>query len=66
MDPTRRMFSMAAIAAAALASGAGAMAQSPAPIKVGVILPLSGGAGPQGQHVTEAIQAMASLISAAM
>ncbi len=65
MDPTRRMFSMAAIAAAALASGAGAMAQSPVPIKVGVILPLSGGAGPQGQHVTEAIQAMAALVNEA-
>jgi branched-chain amino acid transport system substrate-binding protein len=34
-----------------------------APIKVGVILPLSGGAGPQGQHVTQAIQAMAALVN---
>jgi len=32
-------------------------------IKVGVIFPLSGGAGPQGQHVTNAIQSMASLIN---
>ena len=32
-------------------------------IKVGTILPLSGGAGPQGQHVTNAIQTMAALIN---
>jgi branched-chain amino acid transport system substrate-binding protein len=32
-------------------------------IKVGVILPLSGGAGPQGQHVSQAIQVMAALIN---
>jgi branched-chain amino acid transport system substrate-binding protein len=30
---------------------------------VGVIIPLSGGAGPQGQHVTQAIQAMAAVIN---
>jgi branched-chain amino acid transport system substrate-binding protein len=40
---------------------AAAWAQSP--IKVGVILPLSGGAGPQGQHVSQAIQSMAALIN---
>lgn len=34
------------------------------PIKVGVIFPLSGGAGPQGQHVAQAIQSMAALINA--
>jgi branched-chain amino acid transport system substrate-binding protein len=34
------------------------------PIKVGAIFPLSGGAGKQGQQVTQAIQAMASLINA--
>ncbi len=32
-------------------------------VKVGVIFPLSGGAGPQGQHVTQAIQSMAALIN---
>jgi branched-chain amino acid transport system substrate-binding protein len=32
-------------------------------IKVGTILPLSGGAGPQGQHVTRAIETMAALIN---
>ncbi|MCR5867796.1 MAG: ABC transporter substrate-binding protein [Aquincola tertiaricarbonis] len=34
-----------------------------APVKVGTIFPLSGGAGPQGQHVTQAIQAMAAVIN---
>lgn len=38
-------------------------AQAQDPIKVGVIFPLSGGAGPQGQHVTQAIQAMAAIIN---
>ncbi len=38
-------------------------AQGQGPIKVGVIFPLSGGAGPQGQHVTQAIQAMAAIIN---
>lgn len=32
-------------------------------VKVGVIFPLSGGAGPQGQHVSNAIQTMAALIN---
>ncbi len=32
-------------------------------VKVGTIFPLSGGAGPQGQHVTQAIQSMAALIN---
>ncbi|HVR51811.1 MAG TPA: ABC transporter, partial [Pseudorhodoferax sp.] len=42
------------IATAALGLGfcAAAQAQTPGPVKVGVIFPLSGGAGPQGQHVT--------------
>ena len=40
-----------------------AQAPSQAPIKVGVILPLSGGAGPQGQHVSQAVQVMAALIN---
>src|SRR3982751_2544283 len=41
----------------------GAAPAQPAPIKVGVIIPLSGGAGPQGQHVSQAVQAMAALIN---
>ena len=44
-----------------LALSTSAYAQDP--IKVGAIFPLSGGAGPQGQHVTQAIQAMAEIIN---
>ncbi len=48
--------------------GAGAVgvdvARAAEPIKVGVIFPLSGGAGRQGQEVVNAITAMASLINA--
>ena len=40
-----------------------AQAQGQGPIKVGAIFPLSGGAGPQGQHVTQAMQAMAAVIN---
>ena len=46
-----------------LAVSSFAPAQAQNPIKVGVIFPLSGGAGPQGQHVAQAIQAMAALIN---
>lgn len=49
------------LAVAALAFTGSAMAQ--ATIKVGTIFPLSGGAGPQGQHVTQAITAMAAIIN---
>lgn len=45
-----------------LGCAAGALAQGQ-PIKVGVIFPLSGGAGPQGKNVTQAIQAMAAVIN---
>jgi branched-chain amino acid transport system substrate-binding protein len=45
-----------------LAALTGAQAQ---PIKVGVIFPLSGGAGPQGQHLVKSIQSMAALINEA-
>jgi branched-chain amino acid transport system substrate-binding protein len=48
-------------AAATLALTGSAMAQ--ATVKVGTIFPLSGGAGPQGQHVTQAIAAMAAVIN---
>ena len=48
-------------AIAALAFTGSAMAQ--ATVKVGTIFPLSGGAGPQGQHVTQAITAMAAVIN---
>jgi branched-chain amino acid transport system substrate-binding protein len=53
-----------ALALAALSAFAGVSAHAQqSPVKVGVILPLSGGAGPQGQHVTQAIQAMAAIIN---
>ncbi|WP_047997528.1 ABC transporter substrate-binding protein [Puniceibacterium sp. IMCC21224] len=48
------------MAAGLLASGAQAQED---PIKVGVIFPLSGGAGPQGKHVNWAIEAMAKMIN---
>jgi len=44
-----------------LSCAVGAWAQGT--VKVGVIFPLSGGAGPQGQHVSHAIQTMAELIN---
>lgn len=50
----------ALLAAGLLTSGARAQED---PIKVGVIFPLSGGAGPQGEHVNWAIEAMASIIN---
>ena len=59
MNATRRILGLAALLCSLIGSG---WAQT-APIKVGVILPLSGGAGPQGQHVTQAIQSMALLIN---
>ena len=49
------------IAVATLALAGSAAAQST--VKVGTIFPLSGGAGPQGQHVTQAITAMAAVIN---
>jgi branched-chain amino acid transport system substrate-binding protein len=51
------------VAALGLGLGLFAVAQAQTTIKVGTIFPLSGGAGPQGQHVTHAIQAMAALIN---
>ncbi|HYG41798.1 MAG TPA: ABC transporter substrate-binding protein, partial [Bordetella sp.] len=55
----RHLFAVALIALSPLA------VKAAAPIKVGVILPLSGGAGPQGQHVANAIEAMAALLNEA-
>ncbi len=62
MNPMRRMLSVAMLALSSPLPSSPAWAQQ-GPVKVGVILPLSGGAGPQGQHVTQAIQAMAALIN---
>jgi len=39
------------------------LARAADPIKVGLIIPLSGGAGRQGQDVTHAVQSMAALIN---
>jgi branched-chain amino acid transport system substrate-binding protein len=50
-------------AAVGLAFGMTVAAQAQNTVKVGLIFPLSGGAGPQGQHVTQAIQAMAAVIN---
>jgi len=58
MDRIRRTLAMAGLALVLCSA-----AQAEVPIKVGVIIPMSGGAGPQGQHVTQAIQVMASLIN---
>jgi branched-chain amino acid transport system substrate-binding protein len=56
--------SLKVLALAALSAFAGVSAHAQqSPVEVGVILPLSGGAGPQGQHVTQAIQAMAAIIN---
>ena len=62
MNPARKFLlglsSCTLIATALFASVA--IAQ---PVKVGVIFPLSGGAGPQGQHLVKSIQSMAALIN---
>lgn len=51
---------LAGLAAAPLVPG---LVRAAEPIKVGLIIPLSGGAGRQGQDVTHAVQAMAALIN---
>src|SRR4051812_25435031 len=62
METTMKsIFRFAAAAALAVGMSAAALAQNT--VKVGVIFPQSGGAGPQGQHVTNAIQAMAAVIN---
>ena len=61
MQFTRRR---ATLAVAALALPAG-RAQAADPVKVGAIFPLSGGAGPQGQHVVQAVEAMAATVNEA-
>jgi branched-chain amino acid transport system substrate-binding protein len=54
-----RKWAFALVAGLGVAAGA----QAQGTVKVGVIFPLSGGAGPQGQHVTHAIQSMAAIIN---
>ncbi|GGC82933.1 ABC transporter substrate-binding protein [Chelatococcus reniformis] len=53
-----------ACVALAMAGPASAQSSASGPIKVGLIFPLSGGAGPQGQHIVQAVQAMGALINA--
>lgn len=53
-----RRFALAGLAAIGLAGAASAQ-----PVKVGAIFPLSGGAGPQGQHLVKSIQTMAAMIN---
>ncbi|BAQ49874.1 MULTISPECIES: ABC transporter substrate-binding protein [Methylobacterium] len=55
-----RRSALAGLAAAPLMP---AFARAADPIKVGLIIPLSGGAGRQGQDVTHAVQGMAALIN---
>jgi branched-chain amino acid transport system substrate-binding protein len=57
---TRRTVLSGAIAAPMLSR----VAFAADPVKVGIIIPLSGGAGRQGQDVINSIQAMAALINA--
>jgi len=52
---------LAAYVVAGIASVSSAQAADP--VKVGVIFPLSGGAGRQGQEVVQAMQAMAAIIN---
>jgi len=60
MQFTRRQAVLAGAAALAFPAIRAAAAE---PIKVGAIFPLSGGAGPQGQNVCQAIDAMAAMLN---
>lgn len=59
-----RLFIMTAVGAlAALLASPLAWAEETAPIKIGAMMALSGGTGPQGEHAKQAIEAMASIIN---
>lgn len=62
MQLTRRRAMLAGAAALALPAIRASAAE---PIKVGAIFPLSGGAGPQGQNVGQAIDAVAAMLNEA-
>src|SRR5512146_185445 len=62
-DVMIRAIAVAVAALSTFLSGAGAALADSGPIKVGFIFPLSGGVGPQGQHVAQAMQAMAAIIN---
>ncbi len=57
----KRMFATSLLVAAAAFAAGAAWAQDT--VKVGAIFPLSGGAGPQGQHISESLDAMATMIN---
>lgn len=52
-----------ALAGSLLAGTAPLAHAAQGPIKVGAIFPLSGGSGPQGQHMTKALETMAAMIN---
>ncbi|MBX6740831.1 MAG: ABC transporter substrate-binding protein [Acetobacteraceae bacterium] len=60
MEITRRRAMLAGAAVLAFPAIRGLAAE---PVKVGAIFPLSGGAGPQGQNVGQAIDAMAAMLN---
>jgi len=60
MEITRRRAMLAGATVLAFPAIRGLAAE---PIKVGAIFPLSGGAGPQGQNVGQAIDAMAAMLN---
>lgn len=57
----KRMLATSLLVAAAAFSAGAAWAQDT--VKVGVIFPLSGGAGPQGQHISDSLDAMSTMIN---
>lgn len=59
MQTTRRSALLAGLAAALPALPG----QAADPIRIGAIFPLSGGAGPQGGHVVQAIEIMAAMLN---
>ena len=61
----KRMLGTGLLVAAAVfaASFAAGTARAEDAVKVGVIFPQSGGAGPQGQHIAESLDAMATMIN---
>jgi branched-chain amino acid transport system substrate-binding protein len=63
MKQIRNWMAVLRMAGLTLGLGFAAAAHAQETVKVGTIFPLSGGAGPQGQHVTQAIQSMAALIN---
>lgn len=61
----RTMLRLSALGAAAMTAPLSAprLARAADPVKVGALFPLSGGAAPQGQHVSQAIEIAAALVN---